>query len=243
MNEKDKLIKVLYKINHSLNMQNKLLNQLNEKISENLEYQDRLYRLLGKTALTEDNMYRLNNNVFNDRRQPLFSEPVNVFDLKTIGTGYPEGNASLAGKLYSTYSGSVTIDANKYADFYFNNPSGSGITAQFTCVFGEVRRTISVSVYKDVTSFSDTGTLTPRNNNPAFSDNSALTVRSAFNVATNPVSGGTALYYCIQKQPFFMEFKGALTLPPGHNCVIQFLNQGAETDTAAFDVRWWEIET
>lgn len=145
-------------------------------------------------------------------------------------------------KLYCAVSGSVTITQNNYYAFYITNPSGSGITAQFDLLEFTTKQLLDVVISKDVTGFTDTGTLTPTNFNAGFSDNSAMTVEIASNVSTNPVSGGTSIYEHLADINFDIDYEGGITLPPGHNNVIRIQNQGA-TGAATFNMMWWEFAT
>lgn len=153
-----------------------------------------------------------------------------------------QADASFQGIMYSITLADKTIDTNNYEAFSFVNPSASKVAIQFNNIYSASNQPLSIDIIKESTAFAATGFLTPQNNDVGTSENSVLlTVPTAENVSTDPVTAGTTLYSYRNETAFNLNVCGVITIQPGYNVVFKFQNGATSTAVSTFNCSWWEV--
>lgn len=157
-----------------------------------------------------------------------------------------QADASFGGIMYSATLADQVVTAGKYEAFYFLNPSATTattVTIQFNTINGTSDQALSIDIIKGVTTFTDTGSLTPRNNDSGCADNSTLSSVLTAVDATNPISGGVILYSYRNQTTLNLNLVGGISIQPGHNVVVRLLNNTTSDANITFNFNWWEITT
>lgn len=165
-----------------------------------------------------------------------------LYTMSSIST-YASRESQL-GLVYTVSQSPQSVAVSSFLTLQITNPSASAKTVYINSIFGGSTDTINLSILRNG-SFSASGTsLTPHNNNWAYSDSSICSSKYII-TGSDPTSGGTRLESLYQSSGnFYLFYQGQLIISPG--AADQYLCLRAENPSllsavvVTLGVTWWE---
>ncbi len=147
------------------------------------------------------------------------------------------------GKIYSISTGTQSIDASGYLALEITNPANSNNTIEISRVTGGSTTSTTADVLRDASIAASGVSLTPRNRNWNFADDSAMSAQYVTQ-ATDPTSGGDLLASTISPGGIIsVLYDDAFIIPDAtsdRSFILRIKNNTSLPSTVSLTITWIE---